>query len=541
MRLDHNSLIKASLACVLILAWLSPLFLLERRGFAARPPQDSRTLQETRGKQIYLKGAASAGGEILAYIGDSSVEMPGTAMPCANCHGLDGKGRPEGGVVPSNLTWEALTKPYGVTHPNGRKHPPYTERALALAIVRGLDPAGNKLLSVMPRYQMPREDLADLIAYLKRLGEGRERGISEDSITIGTIVPTQGPLAALGEAVKAATTAYFDEINSQGGIYNRKVNLKFVETAGAPEATCANVRRFIQEQQVFALTSALTGGADAELASLMNELEVPLVGPLTLQPQVGHPLNRYVFYLLSGLDDQARALVSFASQRSSDLKAGVLIVFPESAPSELVVKAISDQCRKNGCGPVEKFSYQRQPLDAATLAGKLSRTNKNAVFFLGAGAEALALIKEADELRWAPTLYFPGGVGGNDLFEAPPSFNHKLLLSLPASPADQTIGGISEFRAIASKYGLPPTHLASQTLAFSAAKILVEGMQRSGKDLTVENLIGALEQLDDYQTGLTPPVSYGPNRRLGALGAYVVAVDLDKKSLVPASSWVKIN
>lgn len=33
-----------------------------------------------------------------------------------------------------------------------------------------LDPAGNKLLYVMPRYQMSKEDLDDLVVYLKRLG-----------------------------------------------------------------------------------------------------------------------------------------------------------------------------------------------------------------------------------------------------------------------------------------------------------------------------------------------------------------------------------
>jgi len=128
--------------------------------------QETLTPQESRGKQIYVQGTSPAGREILAYVGEASIEVPGSAMACANCHGLDGQGKPEGGVVPSNLTWEALTKPYGLTHADGRRHPPYTGRALELAITRGLDPAGNKLLNVMPRYAMSGEDLADLVAYL---------------------------------------------------------------------------------------------------------------------------------------------------------------------------------------------------------------------------------------------------------------------------------------------------------------------------------------------------------------------------------------
>src|SRR5262245_20803133 len=122
----------------------------------ARAPQstagDHLDVRESRGKQIYLPGTSPSGKEIRAYVGESPLEVPGSTMACANCHGLDGRGKPEGGVTPSNLTWEILTKPYGLTHNDGRKHPPYTERALELAITRGTDPGGNRLQRVMPRF-----------------------------------------------------------------------------------------------------------------------------------------------------------------------------------------------------------------------------------------------------------------------------------------------------------------------------------------------------------------------------------------------------
>src|SRR4029453_19410284 len=188
--------------------------------------QNPLTLSESRGKQIYVQGTSRSGKDILAYVGDESIEVPGSAMACANCHGFDGQGKPESGVSPSDITWEALTKPYGAVHADGRRHPAYTERGLELAITRGRDPAGNKLLNVMPRYQMSQEDLADLILYLKRLGKDRDPGISEDKIVIGTAIPATGPLAEMGQAVKAVTTAFFADLNSQGGIYNRHVELK---------------------------------------------------------------------------------------------------------------------------------------------------------------------------------------------------------------------------------------------------------------------------------------------------------------------------
>ena len=155
------------------------------------PANGQLTPSEKRGKLIYLLGTSPSGKEITCYLGDASTEVPATAMLCANCHGFDGRGNPEGGVVPSDITWQALTKSYGVTHASGRKHPPYTERAVELAVTKGLDPAGNRLPDTMPRYWMSPEDFADLVAYLKRLGRDQDPGLTETSIIVGALLPTQ--------------------------------------------------------------------------------------------------------------------------------------------------------------------------------------------------------------------------------------------------------------------------------------------------------------------------------------------------------------
>ena len=331
--------------------------------------QNTLTPPESRGKRIYVQGTSASGRAILAYLGASSIEVPGSAMACANCHGLDGRGKPEGGVNPSDLRWESLTKPYGLANANGRKHPPYTERALELAITRGTDPAGNKLLDVMPRYQMSREDLFDLIVYLKRLGKYSDPGISEGKIVIGTALPARGTLADMGQAVKAVTTAYFDELNTQGGIYNRKFEVKFTETGDTPAATRANVERLIKEEQIFAMTAAFIAGSEKEIIPLMAQQDVPLIGPLTLYPQTDFPLNRQVFYLLSGVDGQARAMIHFAAKKPELRGQHLSVVLPQSEINLRVVSAIKDQRKSEGLSAPPALDYAAGRLDGAPEAG----------------------------------------------------------------------------------------------------------------------------------------------------------------------------
>ncbi len=508
---------------------------------ATPPPPVALTPEERRGKQLYLQGTSVSGKEIQAYLGESSLEVPGSAMACANCHGLDGQGRPEGGVAPSNLTWEALTKPYGVTHASGRTHPPYTDRAVELALTRGLDPAGNHLLNVMPRYQMSREDMTDLIAYLKRLGTDRDPGLGEGSIKIGLLSPKQGALAEMGRAIQAVVAAYFAEVNSQGGIYNRKLELKVAETGATAAETTTGFTRLVKDEGVFAVTSAMIAGADREVATLAQTSEVPLVGPFTLYPPASVPVNRQVFYLLSGVEDQSRALVNFAAQKFPGKSAQrAAVVYPVSEVNAGVADAIIAQGQKAGWSAPLKTTYARGQFDAATLAAGLSAKGVNSLFFLGTGDDLGALLAVADKLKWTPAIYLPGATTGADILAAPASFKEKIYLSFPTVPADFTPAGQHGFRALAVKYQLPADHVAAQIAAYVSAQLLVEGLKRAGRDLSREKLIVALEGLYEYETGLTHALTYGPNRRTGAAGAYIVSVDVEKREFIPVGGWVGV-
>src|SRR5712691_10901152 len=126
---------------------------------------------EQRGKQIYLHGTSASGREMTASLGDDAAGLPAASLACAGCHGQDGRGKPEGGIEPPNVTWDSLTKSYGHRHPDGRDHPAYTELSIRPAIIMGIDPAGNKLGVAMPKYTMSAQDLTCLVAYLWRIGK----------------------------------------------------------------------------------------------------------------------------------------------------------------------------------------------------------------------------------------------------------------------------------------------------------------------------------------------------------------------------------
>lgn len=506
-------------------------------------PDDLRA-QEERGKMIYVSGISPSGENLTAVLGDQGAEIPAAVLPCVTCHGPDGRGKPEGGVIPSDLTWEALTKPYGATSLGGRQRPPYTEQRLKRAITMGIDAGGNTLDIGMPRYRFTHQDLDDLVAYLKKLGKESDQGLTETSIRVGVLLAPGAPLAGRNEAVRAVLMAYFTEVNRGGGLYNRQIDLRFSETPEALEERLQAARAFIEEEQLFALVAPFIAGADEALAALAAEEAIPCIGAFSLHPQVGFPLNRQVFYLYAGLSGQGRALVTFAARQpaAQDTVArspNAAIVYTEQPGFEAAAAAIEDQGRREGWTSIAKRRVAPVSFDAAALARDLHSNDAELVFWLGPNGQEKALLEAAEALSWTPTLLMPGALTGRELFEAPERFAGRLFLSFPTLPFDQTPEGQRAYAQLAASYPLSADQQAAQWAALASALIFTEGLNQAGKDVSRDKLIAVLEGFYQFQTGYTPPISYDPNRRVGALGAYVVAVDLGRQQLVPASGWIE--
>jgi len=499
-------------------------------------PRQELTPEEKRGKAFYLRGESSSGQEITAMMND--VDVPARTLTCAGCHGARAEGKTEGGLTAGNLTWSYLTKPYGHNDEGGRKHPPFNEASFTRMLTSGIDPAGNKLSVPMPIYRMPQADMADLIAYLKRVESDVDPGISETTIVIGTVLPPKGALTGLAEAMAGVLQAYFAEINARGGIYNRRIELRVMY--GDTKLTVSNLKHLIDDDQVFAIVSGLTAGADDEVAVLTKEKEIPFIGPSTLLPQRGFPLNRYIFYLLAGLKEQAQALAIFAAKKIDATKSHVAIVSPDADFNRSIATAIVEQAKKLHWNDVTTVYYAREGFDPARYASELKQKGINAVFFLG--PDGAAMVKEADAANWTPSIFMLGSLVGRNIADAVTvKTKDRTFIAFPTVPSDISEAGAAEYTGLLQRNKLETAHAAAQASAIAAARILVHALELCGKDLSRERLITTLEGLYEYDTGLMPKITFGPNRRIGALGAYVVTIDPEKKLFPVTVEWVSVE
>lgn len=494
--------------------------------------------QEARGKVIYFEGDSASGRDITAFVGQALVPLPASAMPCVGCHGPDGLGRPEAGVKPSNITWSHLTKPYGTRSGAGRRRPAYTTQTAIRSIAAGLDSAGNPLDATMPRYEMDPQNMTDLVAYLKRLEYDLDPGLSDTTIRLGTVVPQGGPTASLGAAIERVVTAYFDDVNVAGGIYGRRLALT-VRGAPTRDVVLDRVSALITSDEVFALVAPVTAGLESELDDLIEQNEIPMIGPFTQFPADADSLERFTFYLFGGLTVQATALLGYAATALELPHPRVAVVYPQGGQEERAARAIRRYAETRDWPEPLLVDYRSGLMDAAALAARLQAGDAQALVFLGPGSELFPLAEAGARRTWVPYLLMGGSLADQALFELPAAFQDRVFLAYPTLPADHTLAGRQEFGRFQQRHTLPRQHLPAQIAAYAAVKLLVQGLKALGRDVSRDKLIKALEALHRFDTGLTPPLTYSANRRIGALGAHIVALDLVNRRFLPDSTWVE--
>lgn len=132
----------------------------------------------TNGERIYYTGVGHSGPIQIEWrpAGRFGGMMSGrggagpAGVGCVACHGQDGRGGPLGmmsDVRSADIRYESLTSPHADETESTVLG--WTDADIARAIREGMEPDGEALNPVMPRWKMDDTDMTDLIGYLKEL------------------------------------------------------------------------------------------------------------------------------------------------------------------------------------------------------------------------------------------------------------------------------------------------------------------------------------------------------------------------------------
>ncbi|HEY3751935.1 MAG TPA: ABC transporter substrate-binding protein [Pseudonocardiaceae bacterium] len=100
-------------------------------------------------------------------------------------------------------------------------------------------------------------------------------GVTANSVLLGSTQPLTGVAAPGYSEIAPAAQAYFNYINSQGGINGRKITLKYVDDGYNPTQTVTQTRQLVLQDKVFAMLGALGTPTHTKVVDFLNSERVP--------------------------------------------------------------------------------------------------------------------------------------------------------------------------------------------------------------------------------------------------------------------------
>jgi len=362
-------------------------------------------------------------------------------------------------------------------------------------------------------------------------------GVTENEILIGNIQDLSGPMKELGAVLPAGSNLYFQYINEQGGVHGRQIRMIVEDHQYNPQKAVVAAKKMIEKDQVFCLYNVIGTSPCEAIRPILAETGTPLIAPATqsgTMSDLSRAAGDLIFHTDTGYDKQTIILVDYILNNDSNAKIG--LIYQDDDYGANVLKGTAEAENRNGVS-IQKESYQRGATDFAGQVGNLIKGGANHVIIAGVVKEPIIVMKTAAAMGFSPQFYGTS-----------PTMDHRVALA--AGPAGE--GFISanfaylwnsdaseavHYRKLCAKYEVPEAYMGMYHFyGYVTAKVLVEGIERAGKNLTRKRLIKGMEKLKKWDSGAFPPITYNSNDHAGTESVILVQVKDGVQTVI--TDWI---
>jgi branched-chain amino acid transport system substrate-binding protein len=344
------------------------------------------------------------------------------------------------------------------------------------------------------------------------------QGVTPDAILVGLSAPFSGPSKELGRQMKVGLETAFAQANEAGGVHGRRLLLvpedDGMESARIPGA----LRSLWEKRKVFALVGNV--GASNAVASVPFVLErrALLLGAFSgAQVLRRDPPDRYVFNLRASDAEETAALVRFLLRRG--IRPEQIAVFgEEGAASEAAYQGVSKLLRRERkVASVLRISYPRNTLDIEDAVQRI-RTRApwtRAVILAGSYRATARFIARMRALMPGMVFASVSSVGATalaeELLQVGAGAGEGVIVTQVVPPVDSGASAVLAYKKQLEKTAPDEKPDAVSFEGYLVGRLLVEAMQRAGRDLDTEKLVDALESIRELDLGTGSRLSFGPS------------------------------
>jgi branched-chain amino acid transport system substrate-binding protein len=324
-------------------------------------------------------------------------------------------------------------------------------------------------------------------------------GVTDTEIILGAHFPISQTLAAAYAPIADGMRAYFDYINSQGGVYGRKIRYLVGDDHFNPADAVEVVRKLVEQDGIFAMVGGLGDLTHAAVFKYLEDQGVPdmfIGGGVVMftDPVVktrfgcnpdyhteGKMLGKYIAEHYSG---KRLGLLLENDEFGQDGKAGILMGL-EGSDVEIVAEE----------------TYEPVQFDVTAQTQRLKAANPDVVAAYALPPHAANLVKVAREtLNWDVPILVTGVDVADIFIQLAGAQNAEGVVSVVfATQVYETDNpGVQLHQRVMEEFGQGVPASNFTLYGQLVAELMVKALENAGPDLTRESLADGAEAIRDY-------------------------------------------
>ncbi len=322
---------------------------------------------------------------------------------------------------------------------------------------------------------------------------------TDDTIRLGQSAGLTGPLGELGKAIHYGARAAFDEVNAQGGVHGRRIELIVKDDGYTVPRSQENTRAFLADPNLFALFTPMGTPNVEAMLPLIRNTDVPCFAPLT-GGLVARPADmRNVMNVRPSYPEEAERLVEHLSTIGIRR---IAIAYQNNAFGKEVLKGTETAAKKHGVTLAAAASIVNDASDAGAAVTKIVDAAPEAVLLGLAGKPTIDFVKGVRAVRKGLPLYALSVMGSASTLAALGNDAYGIAVTqVVPLPSNAVVPVVRDFLQAWRTSGtqLAPSHLALE--GYINARVFAEALRRAGRNPTRKAFIDSAWALKRYDLG----------------------------------------
>jgi ABC-type branched-subunit amino acid transport system substrate-binding protein len=350
-------------------------------------------------------------------------------------------------------------------------------------------------------------------------------GVTDSRILFGQSAAFDGPAAALGNGMRQGIAAAFKESNGTGGVNGRTFEVVEYDDGYEPEKSIANVKKLIEEDQVFALIGAVGTPTSKATQPIATSAGVPFIGPFTGAGFLRKPENSNVVNVRATYGQETEAWIEYLTTEKGYDR--IAILYQDDSFGRVGLAGVKKAMEKRGLELVAEGTYKRNTTAVKSGLLKIRKGKPQAVVMVGAYKPCAAFIKLAKKTKLDATFVNISFVGSKALAkELGPDGEGVIVSQVVPFPWDTTIPLVKDYQA-ALKAHDPKAEPGFVSLeGYMVGRLVVDALKNVDGEVTRQSLTDTVARVGTFDLGGVT-LTYGKGDNQGMDKVFLTEIQAD--------------